>query len=123
MGATNSSKEVSCGRFTTKLAKLKFLKLSFVTLLVTLQEQHTTLALSYPLNAYPAGFGTSKAPPLAPRLVGIRNDTAGLQQCFFGGEMVVFVVASAFKSVTLKLDVVKSIFLNIFVQDSRQTKF
>ena len=54
-------------------------------LLVTLQEQHTTLALSYPLNAYPAGFGTAKAPPLAPRLVGIRNDPAGLQQCFFGG--------------------------------------
>ena len=41
----------------------------------------------------------------------------------FLGEMVVFVVASAFKSVILKLDVVKSIFRNIFVQDSRQTKF
>ena len=38
------------------------------------------------------------------------------------GEMVVFVVASAFKSVILKLDVVKSTFLNIFIQDSRQTK-
>ena len=113
---------MSCARFTTKFSTLKFPKLCFVTLLVTFQEQHTTLALSYPLNAYPAGFGTAKAPLLAPRLVGIRNDPAGLQQCFFG-EMVVFVVASAFKSVILKLDVAKSIFLNIFVQDSRQTKF
>ena len=76
---------MSSARFTTKFSTLKFPKLCFVTLLVTLQEQHTTLALSYPLNAYPAGFGTAKAPPLAPRLVGIRNDPAGLQQCFFWG--------------------------------------
>ena len=93
---------MSCARFTTKFSKLKFLKLCFVTLLVTLQEQHTTLALSYPLNAYPAGFGTAKAPPLAPSLVGIRNNPAGLQQCFLG-EMVVFVVASAFSTFLSKI--------------------
>ena len=34
-----------------------------------------------------------------------------------GGEGEVFVVNSAFKSFTLKLDMVTSIFLNIFVQD------
>ena len=37
-----------------------------------------------------------------------------------GAQTEYFVVASAFKGFTLKLDVEASIFLNIFVQDCRQ---
>ena len=37
---------------------------------------------------------------------------------FFGGGGGVFVAAIVFKSFFLKLDIVTSIFLNIFVQDS-----
>ena len=38
----------------------------------------------------------------------------------FCGEGGVFVVAGAFKSFILKVDIVTSIFLNIFVQDCRR---
>ena len=38
----------------------------------------------------------------------------------FWGEGEVFVVISAFKSVTSKVDMVTSIFFNIFVQDRRR---
>ena len=55
-------------------------------------------------------------------LVGIRNDPAGLQHCFLGKEEGVFVVASAFKSFILKVDMVTSIFLNIFVHDYKRIK-
>ena len=55
-------------------------------------------------------------------LVGIRNDPAGLQHCVLGEEGGVFVVDSAFKSFILKVDIVTSIFLNIFVQDSTRIK-
>ena len=55
-------------------------------------------------------------------LVGTRNDPAGLQHCFLGEEGEVFVVASAFKSFILNVDIVTSIFLNIFVQDCRRIK-
>ena len=49
------------------------------------------------------------APPVTPLWSKIRNDPAGLQHCFLG-EGEVFVVTSAFKSVTLKVDMVTSIF-------------
>ena len=55
-------------------------------------------------------------------LVGIRNDPAGLQHCFLGEEEGVFVVDSDFKSFILKVDIVTSIFLNIFVQDCTRIK-
>ena len=38
----------------------------------------------------------------------------------FWGEGGVFVVASAYKSFILNVDMVRSIFLNIFVQDCRR---
>ena len=41
---------------------------------------------------------------------------------FWGEEGGVFVVDSAFKSFILKVDIVTSIFLNIFVQDCRRIK-
>ena len=41
---------------------------------------------------------------------------------FWGEEGGVFVVASAFKSLILKVDMVTSIFLNIFVQDCTRIK-
>ena len=41
---------------------------------------------------------------------------------FLGGRAEYFVVASAFKSFTLKLDGETSIFLNIFVHDCRQSE-
>ena len=49
------------------------------------------------------------APPLTPLWSKIRNDPAGPNHCFLG-EGEVFVVTSAFKSVTLKVDMVTSIF-------------
>ena len=55
-------------------------------------------------------------------LVGIRNDPAGPNHCFLGAEGGVFVVASAYKSFILKVDIVTSIFLNIFVHDCRRIK-
>ena len=61
------------------------------------------------------------APPLTPLWSKIRNDPAGPNHCFLG-EGEVFVVTSAFKSVTLKVDMVTSIFFNIFVQDRRWIK-
>ena len=61
------------------------------------------------------------APPVTPLWSKIRNDPAGLQHCFLG-EGEVFVVTSAFKSVTLKVDMVTSIFFNIFVQDCSRIK-
>ena len=50
-------------------------------------------------------------------LVGIRNDPAGLPNCFFWGKGDYFVVARAFKCFIFKLNMVTSIFLHIFVQD------
>ena len=60
------------------------------------------------------GFGTAMAPPLAHRvcLVGIRNDPAGLQDCFFGGRGSIY-SCQCFQ----ELDMVTSIFRNLFVQD------
>ena len=80
-------------------------------------------------------YGTAMAPPLAPPWSDLfighqkwsnRTLTVFFFYFFLGGgwrgggrgwEGGVFVVASAFKSFILKLDMGKSIFLNIFVQD------
>ena len=48
--------------------------------------------------------------------IGVRNDPS-LWIFGLGEEGRVFVVASAFKSATKKLDMGTSIFLNVFVQD------
>ena len=50
-----------------------------------------------------------------------RNDPAGLQRCFLGGrgKKEVFVMSSSLKSFMLKLDILTSIFRNIFAQDCR----
>ena len=76
-------------------------------------------------NAYPAETADPSPRPTLHECcsVGVRNDPSLL---FFGlgeeggdggGGEPVFVVASAFKSVILKLDMRTPIFLNVFVQD------
>ena len=77
--------------------------------------------LHLPTERLSRKFGTAMAPPLTPLWSKIRNDPAGPNHCFLG-EGEVFVVTSAFKSVTLKIDMVTSIFFNIFVQDCRRIK-
>ena len=78
-------------------------------------------ALSYPQNVYPADL-VPLWPLPSPHpgqicLFGIRNDPAGLQQCFFffgGGGGIEYLQLPMLSSFILKLDVVSSIFLNIF---------
>ena len=76
-------------------------------------ESDENFALSYPQNAHPADlvplWPLPSSHPGQSCLVGIRNWTS-----FFWVEEGVFVVASAFKGFILKLDMVTSIFLNIF---------
>ena len=62
-------------------------------------------------------YGPSSPHPGQNCLVGIRNDPAWLQHCFLGETGEYFCSCHAFKSFILKLDMVTSIFVNIFVQD------
>ena len=60
--------------------------------------------------------GTTKPRPGQSLITGIRNDPAGLQYCFCGVKGEYLLLLELLRAL-LKLDMVKSIILNIFVQD------
>ena len=92
------------------------------------QKELRILHFSYIQNAYPADLvllWPIRSPhPTLVKVVQSRSAIihAGLNIVFWEEEGV-FVVASTFKSFTFKLDMVTSIFHNIFVQDCRIPEF
>ena len=78
-------------------------------------------ALCYPQNAYSAGLVTLWPLPHRPTLVKVVLSGWEMIQLGFNivfwGEGGVFVVNNAFKIFILKLNMVRPLFLNIYVQD------